>query len=91
MVEKPIGRQEIAPHLVSVYGRGDVAGIFISYSGYAPAAVEDARIGLAQKVFVLAELQEIVETLEREGDLKMLFKEKINRAKTERNPFFKIQ
>ena len=22
--EKPIGRQEIAPHLVSVYGRGDV-------------------------------------------------------------------
>ena len=89
--DKPIGRQEIAPHLVSVYGRGDVAGIFISYSGYAPAAVEDARIGLAQKVFVLAELQEIVETLEREGDLKMLFKEKINRAKTERNPFFKIQ
>ena len=58
--DKPIGRQEIAPHLVSVYGRGDVAGIFISYSGYSPAAIEDARIGLAQKVFVLAELQEIV-------------------------------
>jgi hypothetical protein len=87
--DKPIGRQEIAPHLVSVYGRGDVSGIFVSYSGYSQAAIEDAKTGLAQKVFVLTELQEIVETLEREGDLKALFKEKIHRAKTERNPFFK--
>ena len=88
--DKPIGRQEIAPHLVSVYGRGDVGGIFISYSGYSSAAIEDATTGLAQKVFVLTELQEIVETIEREADLKALFKEKINRAKTERNPFFKV-
>jgi restriction system protein len=87
---KPIGRQEIAPHLVSVYGRGDVSGIFISYSGYSPAAIEDAKTGLTQKVFVLTELQEIVETLERDGDLKALFRAKIHRAKTERNPFFKF-
>jgi restriction endonuclease Mrr len=89
--DKPIGRQEIAPHLVSVYGRGDVGGIFISYSGYSPAAVEDAKTGLSQKVFVLTELQEIVEVLERDGDLKAAFKEKINRAKTDKNPFFKAQ
>lgn len=87
--DKPIGRQEIAPHLVSVYGRGDVGGIFISYSGYSPAAVEDARTALSQKVFVLTELQEIVEVLEREEDLKTMFKEKLNRAKTDKNPFFK--
>lgn len=89
--DKPIGRQEIAPHLVSVYGRGDVGGIFISYSGYSPAAVEDARTGLSQKVFVLTELQEIVEVLEREDDLKAMFKEKLNRAKTDKNPFFKAR
>jgi len=88
---KPIGRQEIAPHLVSVYGRGDVGGIFISYSGYSSAAVEDARTGLSQKVFVLTELHEIVEVLEREEDLKAMFKEKINRAKTDKNPFFKAR
>jgi restriction endonuclease Mrr len=87
--DKPIGRQEIAPHLVSVYGRGDVGGIFISYSGFSPAAIDDARTGLTQKVFVLAELQEIVQVLERESDLKALFKEKIHRAKTDRNPFYK--
>lgn len=88
--DKAIGRQEIAPHFVSVYGRGNVGGIFISYSGFSPAAIEDARTGLAQKVFVLCELQEIVEVLEREGDLKAFFKEKVSRAKSDRNPLHKV-
>jgi hypothetical protein len=65
-----IGRQEIAPHLVSVYKGGDVGGIFVSYSGFSPAAIEDAKMGLTQKIFVLAELQEIVQVIDREGDLK---------------------
>jgi len=89
--DKPIGRQEIAPHLVSVYSRGDVGGIFISYLGFSPAAIDDAKTGLAQKVFVLAELQEIIRVIDREGDLKAFFKEKIHRAKTDRNPFYKPQ
>jgi restriction system protein len=84
-----IGRQEIAPHLVSVYGRGDVGGIFISYSGFSAAAIEDAKTGLAQKIFVLSELQEIIRVIDREGDLRAFFKEKIHRAKTDRNPFYK--
>ena len=36
------------------------------------------------------ELQEIIQTIDREGDLKAFFKEKINRAKTDRNPFYKL-
>jgi hypothetical protein len=88
--DKPIGRQEIAPHFVSVYGRGNVGGIYISYSGYSPAAIEDAKTGLAQRVFVLTELQEIIEVIEREANLTIFFKEKINRAKSDRNPFYKL-
>lgn len=88
--DKPIGRQEIAPHFVSVYGRGNVGGIFISYSGFSPAAIEDAKTGLAQKVFVLTELQEIIRVIEREANLTAFFKEKINRAKSDRNPFYKL-
>lgn len=88
--DKPIGRQELAPHLVSVYGRGNVGGIFISYLGFSDAAIEDAKTGLTQKTFVLAELQEIVHVVDRDGDLKALFKEKINRAKAERNPLYRI-
>ena len=88
--DKPIGRQELAPHLVSVYGRGNVGGIFISYSGFSDAAIVDAKTGLAQKVFVLAELQEIIQVIDREGDLRTFFKEKIHRAGTHRDPFFKV-
>jgi restriction system protein len=87
--DKPIGRQEIAPHFVSVYSRGDVGGIFILYSGFSAAAIEDATTGLTQKVFVLTELREIVQIIEREGDLKAFFKHKIHRAKSDRNPFYK--
>jgi restriction system protein len=84
---EPIGRKEIAPHFVSVYNRGNVGGIFISYSGFSVATIEDAKIGLTQKVFVLTELQEIVQVIDREGDLAMFFKETIRRAKSDRNPF----
>jgi restriction system protein len=87
--DKPIGRQEIAPHFVSVYGRGEVGGIFISYSGFSAAAIADAKTGLTQKVFVLTELQEIIQVIDREGNLTSFFKEKINRAKSDRNPFYK--
>src|SRR5205823_7691147 len=40
---KPIGTQEIAPHLVRVYNRGDVRGIFLSASGYSDGAIADCR------------------------------------------------
>ena len=87
--DKPIGRQEISPHLVSIYGRAGVGGICISYSGFTPAAIDEAKNALAQRVSVLADLQEIVQILERESDLKEFFKEKIRRAKADRNPFYK--
>jgi hypothetical protein len=48
-----IGRSEILPHLVSIYNRGDVRGIFISASGFAPAAIVDVRTALTQKTCVL--------------------------------------
>ncbi len=88
--DQTIGRQEIAPHFVSVYGRGNVGGIFISYSGFSSAAIEDAKTGLVQKVFVLTELQEIIQVIDHEANLTTFFKEKINRAKSDRNPFYKL-
>lgn len=88
--DKPIGRAELAPHMVSVYGRGDVGGIFISYSGFSEAAVVDAKAGLTQKIFVLTELQEIIQVIDREGDLKAFFKEKIDRARMDRIPLHKV-
>ncbi len=68
-LKEPAGRPDVSPHLVSVYGRGDVRGLFISVSGYTPAAVIDVKTALSTKTCVLMELEEIVALIEREGDL----------------------
>jgi restriction endonuclease Mrr len=86
----PIGRPKISPHLVSVYSRGDVRGLFISASGYTPAAITDTKSALTQKVCVLMDLEEIVALLEREGELQALLQRKVVAAEADRNPFIKI-
>jgi hypothetical protein len=85
-----VGRPEMAPHLVNIYNRGEVRGLFISASGYSPAAIADAKAALANKVCVLADLEEIVALLEREGDLKDLLQSKIVAAQTDKNPYLKV-
>ncbi len=85
--DKPIGRQEIAPHLVSVFNRGgDVRGIFIAYSGFSAAAVADVKTALAQKILVLVELEEIVMALDRDMDFKALLIDKIHHSQTHKDP-----
>jgi restriction endonuclease Mrr len=88
--KNPIGRQEMSPHLVSVYSRGDVRGLFISASGYTPAAIADAKSALTQKVCVLMDLEEIVALLEREGEFQALLQQKVVAAEVDRNPFLKV-
>ena len=85
-----VGRPEMATHLVNIYNRGEMRGLFISASGYTPAAIADVKGTLAQKVCVLADLEEIVVLLEREGDLKALLQKKIIAAQVERDPYLKI-
>jgi len=89
-LKDPVGRGDMATHLVNIYGRGDVRGLFISASGYAPAAIKDTKDALAQKVCVLADLQEIVVLLERVGDLKDLLQTKIVAAQVEKNPYLQV-
>lgn len=44
-------------------------GLFILAPGFAHAAVSNAKPALAQEVCVLAQLEEVVALVEREGDL----------------------
>lgn len=87
---KPLGTEEVAPHLVRVFNRGGQArGILISYSEFTGPAILTCREALAAgAVIVLSKLQEIVELLEREGDMKVWLKAKINAAIAEKNPMF---
>ena len=61
--DKPLGRGDVASHLVRVYSRGQAGGILISNSPYSPAAVADCKDALRTKTVVLVELQEIVQAL----------------------------
>lgn len=85
----PIGPAEISPHLVRVFSRGgQVRGLFISYSTFTPAAIGICRDAIAQgRVVVLSTLEEIVNLLSRDGDLKPWLKAKVEAALIDKQPF----
>jgi hypothetical protein len=85
-----LGTAEVSPHLVRVFGRGGQArGLFISYSEFTEPAITTCREALAGgAVVVLSKLQEIVELLNREADLKKWLKAKVTAAIADKNPMF---
>jgi restriction system protein len=88
-----LGSAEISPHIVRVYGRGGQArGLFISYSEFTESAITTSRDALAGgAVIVLAKLQEIVELLDREADIKKWLKNKITAAIVDKNPLLIVR
>jgi hypothetical protein len=89
--DKPLGRAEVASHLVSVYSRGDAGGIFISASRYHESAIEDYKTALALRTVVLVELEEIVEVLDNNASLKELLRAKIREATLSKRPLYRPQ
>ena len=83
---EPLGIDAVSRHLVRVYGRGEVRGLFISASGFAPPAVLECEKVLTQRVIVLSELQELVMLLEREENVARWLREKVRGATVERKP-----
>ena len=87
---EPLGRDKIASHLVRVFNRSLAGGLFISYSGYTPAAIQDCKDALREKAIVLCELAELVHAIEQQRDLKAMLIAKIEAAVIHRNPFTKV-
>ncbi|MDR3529315.1 MAG: restriction endonuclease [Rhodopila sp.] len=86
----PLGPAEVSPHISRLMLRSGVGGIFISSSNYTPAAITMCRDFLQQRVLVLCTLREIVDVLNREGDLMGMLRAKIRAAKLDRNPFKEV-
>jgi restriction endonuclease Mrr len=86
--QEPMGRAEVSPHLVSVYGRGDVGGIFISNSGYNPSAIKVHKTALTTRTVIMVELREIVMIMERDLSLPDLLRPKLREAALSKNPLF---
>ncbi|GAB2868615.1 restriction endonuclease [Actinocorallia aurea] len=86
---KPLGPDKTAQHLVRVYNRADVHGLFISTSGYTAAAIKQSVDALAAKVLVLAETPELLLLLEQDGNLADWLRAKTRAAKLDRIPLFR--
>ncbi len=84
----PIGKAEVAQHLVRVYHRAETHGIFISASGYTDGAIADCEDALQQRVIILCTLEEFVHLLDQEKPLLELLRKKIDIAKAEKKPLF---
>jgi hypothetical protein len=88
--EKPIGRAEVSPHLVRLFSRADVRGIFISSSEFTGPAVETVREAISQKICILCQLKEIVMALESDTDLAVLFRRKVHAAINDKQPLHQV-
>jgi restriction system protein len=83
---EPLGRGEVASHLVRIFNRGEVGGILISNSPYHPSAVADCKDALTKKTVVLVELREIVQTLNEDRTVRELLTKKIHAATLFKDP-----
>lgn len=84
---EPIGTGDIAQHIVRLFARDGARGIFISASSYTAAAIQEVKSALRNKILILCSLDEFVLLLEREVDLRDFFREKVENAVAQKNPF----
>jgi len=88
---RPVGKPEIAEHLVRLMSRAEARGIFISASDFTEPAIHAAREFLQHKTLILVTLHEIVGLLEQQNDLAEFFKAKVHAAQMDKNPFLRSQ
>lgn len=88
---KPLGVNDVSRHLVRVYGRpAGVHGLIVSASAFATAAVEECRRALAQRVIMLAEVNELVLLLEEpDANFRKWLGAKLLAASVDRQPLFR--
>ena len=75
--KEALGPGDVAQHVMRLFQRSDVRGIFISESGYTDAAIIDIRRALNQKIIVLFTLKELVLLLEGVSSFESLLKSKV--------------
>ncbi|HEY5305655.1 MAG TPA: restriction endonuclease [Pseudolabrys sp.] len=88
--DEPMGPPEISQHISRLILRSEVSGLFISNSDFTLAAVNMCRDFLQQRVLVLCTLREVVDVMNREGDLAAMLRAKVRAAKLDRNPFKEV-
>ncbi|MBX9854814.1 MAG: restriction endonuclease [Gemmatimonadaceae bacterium] len=86
----PLGAGDVAQHLVRLYHRGDMRGLFLSYTPFTPAALDACRDALQQRVVSLVLLEEFVGVLNRGDNLAAMLRAKVTAAMIEKRPFLPV-
>jgi hypothetical protein len=81
--KEALGPGDVAQHIIRLFERTDVRGIFISASGYTDAAIINIQKALNQKIIVLFTLKELVLLLEGENSFESLLKSKVEAIQLE--------
>lgn len=85
-----ISGDDMFGHLGRIYHRSNAHGIYISASGYSPAALTAAKEALIKNaMIVLCDLGEFVTVLETEQDLSRYLRLKVQSAIIDKEPFTK--
>jgi restriction system protein len=89
--KEPIASNDINAHLVRIYHRAQVRGIFISTSGYTSSGLESAKEALVRNTMLtLFDLEEFVKIIDSDIDFMDYMEKKIIASQLNKNPFLKI-
>lgn len=86
----PVGVPELGSHMMRLFAREGVRGIFISNSDYTAPAIAECITHSNNKVMALCTLREIVMMLLDERDLITLLRSKVRAAILDKKPFVEI-
>jgi restriction system protein len=87
----PIAANEINAHLIRIYHRSHVQGIFISASGYTASGLESAKEALIRStLIVLFDLEEFVKIIDSETDFNSYVGKKVNEAILNKRAYIKL-
>ncbi|SUX54518.1 restriction endonuclease [Chromobacterium vaccinii] len=89
-LSSPVGVSELGSHMMRLFAREGVRGIFISNSEFSASAIAECITHSNNKTMVLCTLREIVMLLLNERDLITLLRNKVRAAILDKKPFVEI-
>lgn len=89
-LKDPVGVSELGSHMMRLFARDGVRGIFISNSDFAASAIAECVTHSTTKTMALCTLREIVMLLMNERDLVNFLRQKVRAAILDKKPFIEI-
>ncbi|CAI8966953.1 restriction endonuclease [Pseudomonas chlororaphis] len=86
-LKNPVGVDDLGAHMMRLFARSDVRGIFISNSDFTASAIAECVTHSTHKTMALCTLREIVMLLVNESDLAKFLRNKVRAAVIDKKPY----